>query len=91
LSKPGAGNNRLFCTGHSPHRLSLYTAVEEIRALKASIRRELLCKGIESNINLGPGGICEIEFVGRAFQLIRGGRDASRPAFPWPAAIPSIR
>ena len=52
-----------------------YTAVEEIRALKTSIHRELLRKGIESNIKLGPGGIREIEFIGQAFQLIRGGRD----------------
>ena len=52
-----------------------YTAVEEIRALKASIHRELLRKGIESNIKLGPGGIREVEFIGQAFQLIRGGRD----------------
>jgi glutamate-ammonia-ligase adenylyltransferase len=54
-----------------------YTAVEEIRALKASIHRELLRKGIESNIKLGPGGIREVEFIGQAFQLIRGGRDST--------------
>jgi glutamate-ammonia-ligase adenylyltransferase len=52
-----------------------FTAVEEIRSLKTSIHRELLRKGIESNIKLGPGGIREIEFIGQAFQLIRGGRD----------------
>ena len=53
-----------------------YTAVEEIRGMKLAIHRELLRKGIEDNIKLGPGGIREIEFVGQAFQLIRGGRDA---------------
>jgi len=52
-----------------------YTAVAEIRALKTSIHRELLRKGIESNIKLGAGGIREVEFIGQAFQLIRGGRD----------------
>jgi len=52
-----------------------FTAVEEIRSLKASIHRELMRKGIESNIKLGPGGIREVEFIGQAFQLIRGGRD----------------
>lgn len=52
-----------------------YSAVEEIRALKTSIHRELLRKGIETNIKLGPGGIREVEFIGQAFQLIRGGRD----------------
>jgi len=62
-----------------------YTAVEEIRALKASIHRELLRKGVEANIKLGPGGIREIEFIGQAFQLIRGGRDRAlqvRPILP---------
>lgn len=52
-----------------------YGAVEEIRAMKVAIHRELLRKGIESNIKLGPGGIREVEFIGQAFQLIRGGRD----------------
>jgi glutamate-ammonia-ligase adenylyltransferase len=27
------------------------------------------------NVKLGPGGIREIEFIGQAFQLIRGGQD----------------
>jgi len=52
-----------------------YTAVEEIRGMKLAIHRELLRKGIEDNIKLGPGGIREVEFIGQAFQLIRGGRD----------------
>jgi glutamate-ammonia-ligase adenylyltransferase len=30
---------------------------------------------MEDNIKLGRGGIREIEFIGQAFQLIRGGRD----------------
>ncbi len=52
-----------------------YGAIEAIRALKIMIERELLRKGIEDNIKLGPGGIREIEFIGQAFQLIRGGRE----------------
>ena len=52
-----------------------YTAVEDIRGMKIAIHRELLRKGVESNIKLGPGGIREVEFIGQAFQLIRGGRD----------------
>jgi len=52
-----------------------YSSVEEIRGLKAAIHRELLNKGNEANIKLGPGGIREVEFIGQAFQLIRGGRD----------------
>jgi glutamate-ammonia-ligase adenylyltransferase len=30
---------------------------------------------MRDNIKLGPGGIREIEFIGQAFQLIRGGRE----------------
>ncbi len=52
-----------------------YGAIEAIRALKLMIERELLRKGVEHNIKLGPGGIREIEFIGQAFQLIRGGRE----------------
>jgi len=52
-----------------------YTAVEDIRDMKGAIHRELLRKGIQSNIKLGPGGIREVEFIAQAFQLIRGGRD----------------
>lgn len=52
-----------------------FGAIEEIRAMKAAIHRELRRLGIESNIKLGPGGIREVEFIGQAFQLIRGGRD----------------
>ncbi len=54
-----------------------YGAFEAIRALKGLIERELLRKGIEQNIKLGPGGIREIEFIGQAFQLIRGGREVA--------------
>ncbi|KAA6184309.1 bifunctional [glutamate--ammonia ligase]-adenylyl-L-tyrosine phosphorylase/[glutamate--ammonia-ligase] adenylyltransferase [Thiohalocapsa marina] len=52
-----------------------FGAIESLRSLKASISRELRRKGMEENIKLGPGGIREIEFIGQAFQLIRGGRD----------------
>ena len=52
-----------------------FGAVEAIRGLKVAIERELQRKGMEHNIKLGPGGIREIEFIGQAFQLIRGGRE----------------
>ncbi len=54
-----------------------YGAFEAIRSLKEMIEQELLRKGIEHNIKLGPGGIREIEFIGQAFQLVRGGREAA--------------
>ncbi len=52
-----------------------FGAIESLREMKQLISRELHKKGMEANIKLGPGGIREIEFIGQAFQLIRGGRD----------------
>ena len=52
-----------------------YGAFEELRSLKSMITQELMRKDRTDNIKLGPGGIREIEFIGQAFQLIRGGQD----------------
>ncbi len=52
-----------------------YGAFEELRSLKVQITQELRRKDRMENIKLGPGGIREIEFIGQAFQLIRGGTD----------------
>ncbi len=52
-----------------------YGAFEELRALKTQINRELRRKDRMDNVKLGPGGIREIEFIGQAFQLIRGGQE----------------
>lgn len=52
-----------------------FGAVESIREMKGLINQELQRKQIDNNIKLGPGGIREVEFIGQAFQLIRGGRD----------------
>lgn len=52
-----------------------FGAIESIRDMKAMIAKELQRKGMADNIKLGPGGIREIEFIGQAFQLVRGGRD----------------
>jgi glutamate-ammonia-ligase adenylyltransferase len=52
-----------------------YGAFEELRSLKAQITRELRRKDRMENIKLGSGGIREIEFIGQAFQLIRGGNE----------------
>lgn len=51
-----------------------YGAFEELRSLKIQITQELMRKDRMENIKLGPGGIREIEFIGQAFQLIRGGQ-----------------
>jgi len=52
-----------------------YSAFESLRDMKDMIARQVLRKGMEENIKLGRGGIREIEFIGQAFQLIRGGRE----------------
>ncbi len=52
-----------------------YGAFEELRSLKAQITQELRRKDRMENVKLGPGGIREIEFIGQAFQLIRGGNE----------------
>ena len=52
-----------------------YGAFEELRSLKFQITQELQRKDRLENIKLGSGGIREIEFIGQAFQLIRGGTE----------------
>jgi glutamate-ammonia-ligase adenylyltransferase len=52
-----------------------FGSIESLREMKRLIDRELHKKGMEANVKLGPGGIREIEFLGQAFQLVRGGRD----------------
>jgi glutamate-ammonia-ligase adenylyltransferase len=51
-----------------------FGAFESLREMKRLVEAEVARKGLEDNIKLGPGGIREIEFIGQAFQLIRGGR-----------------
>lgn len=52
-----------------------YGAFESLREMKQMVALEVRRKGMERNIKLGAGGIREIEFIGQAFQLIRGGRE----------------
>jgi glutamate-ammonia-ligase adenylyltransferase len=52
-----------------------FGVIESLRDMKGLISQELKRKGMADNIKLGPGGIREIEFIGQAFQLVRGGRD----------------
>ncbi len=52
-----------------------FGAIESIRDMKRMISGEMHRRGMDANIKLGRGGIREIEFIGQAFQLIRGGRD----------------
>lgn len=59
-----------------------YGAFEELRGLKAQIEQELRRKDRADNVKLGRGGIREIEFIGQAFQLIRGGNEKSLQVRP---------
>lgn len=54
-----------------------FNAFEALREMKRMIMSEVKRKGMEENVKLGLGGIREIEFVGQAFQLIRGGQEKS--------------
>ncbi|MCB1734758.1 MAG: bifunctional [glutamate--ammonia ligase]-adenylyl-L-tyrosine phosphorylase/[glutamate--ammonia-ligase] adenylyltransferase [Gammaproteobacteria bacterium] len=53
-----------------------YGTFEQLREMKAMIAREVSRRGLRDNIKLGPGGIREVEFIGQAFQLVRGGRES---------------
>src|SRR5690606_39407285 len=52
-----------------------YGAFEALRDMKRMIADEVARRGMEDNIKLGRGGMREIEFIGQALQLIRGGRE----------------
>ncbi len=51
-----------------------YGAFEALRNMKGLINAEVKRRNLDDNVKLGAGGIREIEFIGQAFQLIRGGR-----------------
>jgi [glutamine synthetase] adenylyltransferase / [glutamine synthetase]-adenylyl-L-tyrosine phosphorylase len=68
-----------------------FGAIESLREMKQLISSELHKKGMAANIKLGPGGIREIEFIGQAFQLIRGGRDKSLQIRPILAVLQVLR
>jgi [glutamine synthetase] adenylyltransferase / [glutamine synthetase]-adenylyl-L-tyrosine phosphorylase len=74
--EPGAGEELMAMLRPFVYRRYLdFGAIESLREMKQLISSELHKKGMEANIKLGPGGIREIEFIGQAFQLVRGGRD----------------
>lgn len=52
-----------------------YSAFESLRDMKAKISLQVQRKGMHNNVKLGAGGIREIEFIGQAFQLVRGGKE----------------
>ncbi|MDH5378467.1 MAG: bifunctional [glutamate--ammonia ligase]-adenylyl-L-tyrosine phosphorylase/[glutamate--ammonia-ligase] adenylyltransferase, partial [Gammaproteobacteria bacterium] len=52
-----------------------YSVFDSLREMKDMIAKEVQRKGMDENVKLGPGGIREVEFIGQAFQMIRGGRE----------------
>ncbi len=52
-----------------------YGTFAQLREMKAMVAAEVRRKGMADNVKLGAGGIREVEFIGQAFQLIRGGRE----------------
>ncbi len=52
-----------------------FSAFDSLRDMKRMMVREVQRKKLHDNVKLGFGGIREIEFIGQAFQLIRGGRE----------------
>jgi glutamate-ammonia-ligase adenylyltransferase len=52
-----------------------YGAFEALRDMKKMVEAEVKRKGMANHVKLGAGGIREVEFIGQAFQLVRGGRE----------------
>jgi glutamate-ammonia-ligase adenylyltransferase len=52
-----------------------FGAFEALREMKKMVEAEVKRKGMANHVKLGAGGIREVEFIGQAFQLIRGGRE----------------
>jgi glutamate-ammonia-ligase adenylyltransferase len=65
-----------------------FGAFEAVREMKAMIDAEVARYGLERDIKRGAGGIREIEFIGQAFQLVRGGRE---PRLRLRQILPALR
>ena len=53
-----------------------FSVIDSLRDMKRMISEQVIRKGLQDDVKLGPGGIREVEFIAQCFQLIRGGRDA---------------
>ena len=51
-----------------------FGALQSMREMKSLISDEVVRRGLEDHVKLGAGGIRELEFIGHAFQMVRGGR-----------------
>lgn len=52
-----------------------FGAFEALRGMKKMVEAEVRRKDMANHVKLGAGGIREVEFIGQAFQLVRGGRE----------------
>ena len=68
-----------------------YSAFESLREMKQMIARQVRKKGMLDDVKLGPGGIREIEFIGQAFQLVRGGAEKELQIRPILQVLPLLR
>lgn len=68
-----------------------YSAFESLREMKQMIARQVRKKGMLDDVKLGPGGIREIEFIGQAFQLVRGGAEKELQVRPILEVLPLLR
>lgn len=50
-----------------------FGAFEALREMKGMIHETVERRELHDNTNIGAGGIREVEFIGQAFQSIRGG------------------
>ena len=68
-----------------------YSAFESLREMKQMIARQVRKKGMSDDVKLGPGGIREIEFIGQAFQLVRGGAEPELQIRPLLRVLPLLK
>lgn len=68
-----------------------FCAFESIREMKLMISAEVNRRSQQINVKLGAGGIREIEFIGQAFQLIRGGREKALQIRPILSVLEFLR
>ena len=59
--------------------------------MKQMIARQVRKKGMSDDVKLGPGGIREIEFIGQAFQLVRGGAEPELQIRPLLRVLPLLK
>jgi len=64
-----------------------YGAFGALREMKQKLAAEVKRRGLSGNVKLGAGGIREVEFIGQAFQLIRGGREPALQIRPIQAVL----